>query len=141
MTRMSAFCGFIKFCSILRGDERGQSSHGKNRSAVTPRRRLRIHTLAHVGRILLRGAEDRFAESRVLFHERWHEGIKESEHVITDQHLTVAVRSRPDADRGNLQPTRYRLGDGIRNRLEYDRKGSGVFECEGIEHQFLSGLV
>src|SRR5262249_14587934 len=140
-TMMSVFCEFMMVCSIPRGDEREQSSHSKNRSAVTPRRRLWIRTLAHVARILLRGAEDRFAKLRVLFHERRHECIKESEHVVTDQHLTVAVRSCPNTDRGNPQPGSDRLGDGIRNRFEYDRKGPGVFECKGVEHQFLGGLV
>jgi uncharacterized membrane protein YbaN (DUF454 family) len=124
-----------------RGDNSAQSSRGKNRSTVRPRRPLRKRTSAHVVGILLRGTKDRCAELRVLFHKRRHERIKEAEHVITNQHLTVAVRSRPDADRGNLQPGCDCPGDGIWNRFEYDCKGSGVFKGQRIEYQLAGGGV
>jgi type IV secretory pathway VirB4 component len=100
---------------------------------VAPRRRgLWKHTLAHVVRKILRSTEDQFPELCVLFHERRHERIEESENIVTDQHLTVAVRPRPDTNRGNLQPGSHSVGNRIWNRLEYDRKCSRVFESPRV---------
>src|SRR5277367_4287910 len=93
----------------------------------------------HVVRIMFCGTQDHFTELSVLFHERWHERIKESENVVTDKHLTVAMRPGANADRRNLQPGSDCLGNSIRNRLEHYRECSGVFECERIEDQFQIG--
>src|SRR5262249_10911802 len=73
-------------------------------SSLAPRRPgLRIHALAHVLRIMRRGIQDRCPELRVLLHERGQERVEESEHVVADQNLAVAVRARADADRGDFQ--------------------------------------
>src|SRR5206468_10967176 len=91
----------------------------------------------HFVRIIPRRAEDQLPELRVLLHERRHEGLKEAKNVVADQHLTVAVRSCPDANRGNLQSGSYRFDNRIWNRLQHDCKCSGIFKCERIENQFL----
>ena len=80
--------------------------------------RWRIHSVAHVVRIVSCGIQDQISKLRVLFHERRHKRVEESEGVIADQHLAITIRSRADADRRNTQPGSYGLGDGIWNRLD-----------------------
>src|SRR5712691_4149413 len=92
----------------------------------------------HLVRIVFCGTHDHISELSVLFDERRHKRVEQPEGVIADQHLTITIRSRADADRRNTQPGSYGLGDGIWNRLEYDRKCSRVREGECVEHQFLS---
>src|SRR4029450_6461129 len=58
---------------------------------------LRIRALAHGLREIPGCTQDRFPKLGVLFHE-WRHGVEKPEHVVTDQHLAVAVRSGPDAD-------------------------------------------
>src|SRR6266571_7567785 len=111
---------------------------GKNGCAVVPRRgSLWKRALTHFVRIIPRRAEDQLPELRVLLHERRHEGVKEAKNVVADQHLTVAIRSSADANRGNLQSGSYGFGNRIWNRLQHDGKCSGIFKCERIENQFL----
>src|SRR5437667_1136586 len=104
---------------------------GKNGCAVVPRRSsLWKRALTHFVRIIPRRAEDQLPELRVLLHERRHEGVKEAKNVVADQHLTVAVRSCPDANRGYLQSGSYGFGNRIWNRLQHDGKCSRIFKCE-----------
>src|SRR5258706_10916675 len=92
------------------------SFQDKNRSMVKPgHSRLWKYALAHVVRVIPGSTHDFFSEVRVLFYERRHEGVEESENVIADQDLAVAVRSRPNADRRNLQPRSHHFGDSIRD--------------------------
>ena len=86
------------------------------------------------------GIQDLSPKLCILLRERRHEGIKESENVVADQHLAVAMRSRPYADCGNAQPGSHSLGNRIRNRLKDYGERSGVFERECIESQFLRSL-
>jgi len=95
--------------------------------------------MTHVVRIFPRGFQNRVSQENVLFDEGRDE-VKHPEHVITDQHLTVAARSRADADRWNLQPGGDQLSYGIRNSFEHQSKYSGSFECESVGDQFGSRL-
>jgi len=44
------------------------------------------------------GPGDLGGKLRVLFNETWHEFLKHAQQIMADQHLTVALRSGPDAD-------------------------------------------
>src|SRR5216117_1775976 len=115
---------------------------GKNGRAVVPRRgSLWKRALTHFVRIIPRRAEDQLPELRVLLHEWRHEPVEESKNVVADKHLAVAMRSRPDADGGNLQARSYLPGYRIGNCFEHNRECSGVFECERIGDQFLGSVV
>src|SRR6185369_5908732 len=74
-------------------------------------------------------------EMRVWSHELGHKIIEESEEIIEDQHLTVAVRTRADADGGN----RHGIGDGLsqlrRNGLKNQRKRPGCLKSLRIVQQ------
>jgi len=110
--------------------------------AVTPDGfRVGKDSATHLVRKVPRGTQDHVSELSVLFDERRHKRVEEPEGVIADQHLTITIRSRADADRRNTQPGSYGLGDGIWNRLEYDRKCSRVLEGECVEHQFLGCVL
>src|SRR5437762_6657849 len=80
-------------------------------------RGMGIHTFAHVVGIVPGSIKDQFPELCILPHEFRYECVEQSEHVVADQHLAVAVWPRSDADRGNLQPTGHGLRHGIRDRL------------------------
>src|SRR4051812_36978959 len=60
-------------------------------------------TIAHIDRIFPYGAVDRFTNLRVLLHERRRRLVVDSQHVVADQDLTVAMRSGTNADRWNGQ--------------------------------------
>jgi len=60
-------------------------------------------TIAHVVRVILRSAHDHLAELRVLFGKGRRESVEESENVVADQHLAIAVQSGTDAYGRNLQ--------------------------------------
>ena len=92
---------------------------GNGSSLSLRRRRLGKHSTSHFVRIGFRSAHDDFPEVSVLFHERRHEFIKESEYIVADQHLAVALRTGSDADGGNLQPGSHFFGDQIRNGVEH----------------------
>ena len=82
------------------------------------RGRLWKYALTHVVRKISSSIEDHFPELCVLFHEGRDKLVKESENVVADQHLAVAMRSRADANRGNFQPGSQLCGNRIRNRFE-----------------------
>src|SRR4029079_13962420 len=71
----------------------------------------------------------------VWSHKLGHKIIEESEEIIEDQHLTVAVRTRADADGGN----RHGFGDGLsqlrRNGLMNQRKRPGCLKSLRIVQQ------
>src|SRR5262245_26842373 len=109
--------------------------------SASSRRRLWKYPLPYLVRVILRGSTHQFSKLGILLHERRHEPVKETENIVTDQHLAVAVRSSPDADRGNLQPASHGFGNGIRNRFKNQRKSSGLLKRKRIENQFLRCLV
>jgi hypothetical protein len=73
--------------------------------------------------------------ARVLFHERRHELVEQSEHVVTHEHLSVAVRPRSDADGGDSNMCRGGSGNVGRDGFQHNRKRSGRFEGRSIGEQ------
>src|SRR6266699_6906675 len=67
--------------------------------------------------------------------------MKESENVVTDQHLAIAMRARTDADRGNPQPRSHDLRDRIGNTLNYQREDASVFQRKRVRDQFLRRFI
>src|SRR5438046_10204678 len=55
----------------------------------------------HVADVFLGRRQDRVAEMRVLFHERRNEAVEEPQHVVADENLPIAVRSRSEACGGH----------------------------------------
>src|SRR5712672_956 len=98
---------------------------------------LRIVAQSNVICIGFRCADDQFPKVRVLFHKRWHKVIKDSQHIVADEDLAVAVWSSTDADGRYLESIRYSMCNIVRNRFEDDRKGSGILQCQRIFEQFL----
>ena len=58
--------------------------------------------------------------------------LRESKHVVTDEDLTVALRTSTNADRRHFQTGRYPAGQLGRNRLEDNRKHARLLENIGI---------
>src|SRR5438477_4127066 len=99
----------------LPGLHRALSFFNECGSAIPPRGRgLRIHTFAHVVGIVPGSIRDQFPELYILPHEFRYESVEQPKHVVANQYLAVAVRTRTDTDRGDLQPTRHGLRNGIR---------------------------
>jgi len=60
-------------------------------------RRFWKHSPAHFVRKGFRGTHDDFSRLCILFDEWRHEFIKESENIVADQHLAVALETGSDA--------------------------------------------
>ena len=82
---------------------------------------LWISAATHFIDVVFRCTTDRFTELRILFHEGRNKRVKQPEHVITDQHLPVAVWTGTDADRWDFQSGSYGFGNIVRNRFQDNR--------------------
>ena len=68
----------------------------------------------------------------VLLHEGRNEAVEQAQHVVAHEHLAVAMRTGADADRRNVERGARRLRDLFGNRLEHDREGAGILQCERV---------
>ena len=82
---------------------------------------LWISAATHFMDVVFLCTADRFTELRIFFHEGSNKCIKQPEHVITDQHLAITVRTGTDADRWDFQSGSYGFGNFSGNRFEDSR--------------------
>ena len=85
----------------------------------------------------MRRVDDRGGQVRVLFDERRHEAIEESEHVRADEHLPVAGGSGADADRRDAEPGCDGRGEIGRDRFEHQGERAGFFKGESVGDEHL----
>src|SRR5215510_7381836 len=89
--------------------------------------------------VCTRGREKVFSEVRVLLYEWWNL-FRETQRVITNQHLTIALRSGADSDGGNLHGTRDTAGQIRRNGLEHNGKNARRLEHLCILDEAVCGI-
>ena len=66
---------------------------------------------ADFGEVLLGGASRLDSQFREMLDELRMETVRQAEHVVADQHLTVAIRSGTDANGRNVEFPRDLSGD------------------------------
>ena len=88
----------------------------------------RVAPGAHVCGESLQRTLDRGAQLRVAADEAWQRRLGESHEVGEDQDLTVAVRSCPDANRGDVDRARDRRPEWCGDGLEHQAERPGLLE-------------
>ncbi len=91
----------------------------------------------HVGGVGLGGGYGLLAQIGIEPNEGGHAILGEAEHIVTDQHLAIAMRTCADADGGDVQVGRDGFGDGGGNGLQDYGKRAGCFEGLGIGQQLI----
>src|ERR1700737_1147682 len=97
--------------------------------------------VAHVLVELARGGFDRLTKFGVLPNELRDVVRIQPEDVLDDEHLSIAMRSRADADGRHAERFGHSLTEDARNALEDDREGASVFQCLGVFEDLLRRLV
>src|SRR5262245_56766205 len=84
--------------------------------------------------------DDLFRGVRILLDEWRHRTVVETQRVVADEHLAVAVWSGADADRRNAQAFGNLFCDVVRYRFENDGENTSLFEHRGVFHQLPDGM-
>ena len=83
----------------------------------------------------LRGGDHLVAQMRVLLDEFRRNLVVQSESIVAHQHLSVAVRTRADADGGDRKLRRNRRGHFRRDAFQHDGERARLFQRQRIFHQ------
>src|ERR1700682_295010 len=97
--------------------------------------------VAHVLLERARGGFDGLTELGVLPNEFRDVVRIQSEDVLDDEHLRVAMRARADADGRHRQRLRHPLSEHARDALEDDGEGAGLFQRSSIGEDLLRRFV
>src|SRR5438105_9346977 len=85
-------------------------------------------TFVNILYICARCGQDLFGKLRILLRERWNRTVGESEDIVGDQHLSVALRTGANADGGNFQTRRNSRRQFRRYRFQHDGENAGFLE-------------
>src|ERR1700736_5315402 len=83
------------------------------------------------------GGFNRLSELGVLANELRDVVRVQSEDILDDQHLTITVRPRSDADRGHGQRLADTLPERARDGFQHDRECARLFPCFGVVENLL----
>src|ERR1700726_3202224 len=97
--------------------------------------------VAHVVIELAGGGFDRLSEFGVLANELRDVIWVQSQEILDDQHLTIAVRPGPDTDRGHSQRLGDTLPERARDGLQHDCECAGVFQRPGVVEDPLGRFI
>lgn len=79
-----------------------------------------VYSAAYFIREGFRRSNNFAAQSGVPLHEGRDNSVIQSEDIVADQNLAIAMRTSADADRWDAQPGGHGIRDGVGNGLEYD---------------------
>src|SRR5438045_7133835 len=85
-----------------------------------------------VAAIAIGGVPNDIAQIGILPDEFWYVARRQTEQVVDDQDLTVAMGTRPDADGWDLERRGDLTGNRCGNTLQDDREGACLLRSHGI---------
>ena len=98
--------------------------------------RGRKGSLPYLAHVVLGGADDGVADLGESLGELGHPAARHPEHVVTDEHLAIAVGAGPDADGGNGNGVGHDGGQIGRDRFEHDGVGASLGEGLRVGDEF-----
>ena len=99
----------------------------------------REHPLFHVRFVLRQSLFDEGREVDILFDELWREPFKKAYEIVVNQHLTVTLLARADADRRNPEIPGDSGGHKIRDTFHDNHEDPRTFEVFCGSHLSSSG--
>jgi len=78
------------------------------------------------------GLLDLLVELGVLLDEARREAVEQTQQVVCDQHLPIAIHPAADADGGHLQPFRDQSSELRRDGLQHQAETAGLLQQQGV---------